>query len=62
MRKVRMPVFSTEEAGWQEMTVDFDPFLFFNKVHGGLARMSATSLSNVSSGGGETALVVLEDV
>lgn len=61
VRKVTMPVFSTEQLTWEEMTVDFDPFLFFNEVHGGLARMSATSLSNVSSGGGETALVILED-
>lgn len=61
VRKVKMPVFSSDELTWEEMTVDFDPFLFHNKVHGGLARMSATSLSNVSLGGGETSLVILED-
>lgn len=61
VRKVKIPVFSSDELSWEEMTVDFDPFLFHNKVHGGLARMSATSLSNVSSGGGETSLVILED-
>ena len=61
VRKVGMPVFSTGRLTWEEMTVDFDPFLFNNKVHGGLARMSATALSNVSSGGGETSLVILED-
>ena len=44
----------------EPMIVDFDPFLFANQVHGGLARLSASSLCNVSSGGGETALLILE--
>jgi hypothetical protein len=43
------------------MLVDFDPFLFRNEMHGGLARLSSSLLCNVSSGGGVTALLVLED-
>ena len=43
------------------MIVDFNPFLFHNQVEGALVRLSASSLSNVSSGGGQTALLVLED-
>jgi hypothetical protein len=63
VRKVRMPMFtaeSLEEA--EEMFIDFNPFLFLNKVEGGLVRLSASSLCNVSSGGGETALFVLENL
>jgi len=43
------------------MFVDFNPFLFQNEVEGALIRLSASSLLNVSSGGGQTALLVLED-
>ena len=38
-----------------------DPFLFLNRVEGGLVRLSSSSLCNISSGGGETALLILED-
>lgn len=58
--KVLMPGY-TDEIEWEELLVDFDPFLFRNEMHGGLARLSSSSLSNVSSGGGVTALLVLED-
>jgi hypothetical protein len=42
------------------MFVDFNPFLFLNRMEGGLVRLSASSLCNVTSGGGQTALLVLE--
>jgi hypothetical protein len=61
VRKVSLPMFDTESLSRQEMLVDFDPFLFHNRVEGGLVRLSASSLCNVSSGGGEAALLVLED-
>ncbi len=60
VRKVSIPTF-TDHLAAQEMIVDFDPFLFRNEVEGGLVRLSASSLSNVSSGGGETAMLVLEN-
>jgi hypothetical protein len=44
----------------EPMIIDFDPFLFRNEAVGGMVRLSATSLCNVSSGGGVTALLVLE--
>ena len=44
----------------EPMIIDFDPFLFNNQVEGGLVRLSASSLCNVSSGGGQTALLILE--
>ena len=45
----------------EELLIDFDPFLFRGKVEGGLVRLSSSSLVNVAQGGGETALIVLED-
>jgi uncharacterized circularly permuted ATP-grasp superfamily protein len=60
VEKVLMPAY-TDAIEWEEMLVDFDPFLFRNEMHGGLARLSSSSLCNVSSGGGVTALLVLED-
>jgi hypothetical protein len=61
VRKVSLPMFDAMQMSREEMLVDFDPFLFLNRVEGGLVRLSASSLCNVSSGGGETALLVLED-
>jgi glutathionylspermidine synthase len=60
VEKIIMPGY-TDEIEWEEMLVDFDPFLFRNEMDGGLARLSSSSLCNVSSGGGVTALLVLED-
>jgi hypothetical protein len=61
VRKVRMGVFSEQGLTREEMFVDFNPYLFRGETEGALVRLSASSLCNVSSGGGETALVVLED-
>jgi hypothetical protein len=45
-----------------EVFIDFNPFLFNNEVEGALIRLSASTLLNVTSGGGQTALLVLEDM
>jgi uncharacterized circularly permuted ATP-grasp superfamily protein len=58
--KTQMPGYS-DRASLNEMYVDFNPFLFENKVEGALVRLSQAALLNVTSGGGETALLVLED-
>lgn len=60
VKKVAVPMF-TDRVQAEEMIVDFNPFLFNNRVEGGLVRLSSSSLCNVSSGGGQTALLVLED-
>jgi glutathionylspermidine synthase len=62
VRRQPMPAFSKTAAELVDVLVDFDPFLFHGEVDGGLVRLSSTVLCNVSSGGGETALVVLEGV
>jgi glutathionylspermidine synthase len=59
IEKLFIPMFG-DRAHAAEMNVDFNPFLFHNEVEGALVRLSASSLSNVSSGGGQTALLVLE--
>jgi hypothetical protein len=58
--KISIPVL-TDSVVMQELLVDFDPFLFDGKVEGGLVRLSSQSLVNVTQGGGETALVILEN-
>ncbi len=35
------------------MVVDLDPYVYFGRVHGVLARLSAGAISNVTSGGGQ---------
>lgn len=59
VKKVAIPMF-TDRVQCEEMFVDFNPFLFHNRVEGALVRLSASSLCNVSSGGGQTALLVVE--
>jgi len=61
LKKVPMPTFAGG-LRLQEMYVDFNPFLFHNEVEGALIRLSSSSLLNVTSGGGQTALLVLEDM
>ena len=62
VKKVAIPRFADDSVRRDEMFVDFNPFLFQNRMEGGLVRLSASSLCNVSSGGGQTALLVLEKV
>jgi hypothetical protein len=64
----RVPVKQTEipacfdaEAVRESLLVDFDPFLFCGRVEGGLVRLSSRSLVNITQGGGETALAILND-
>jgi hypothetical protein len=58
--KTTIPAYS-DHVSLDELYVDFNPFLFQNQVEGALIRLSASALLNVSSGGGQTALLVLED-
>jgi hypothetical protein len=58
--KVTVPAFS-DSIKMESLLIDFDPFLFLGKVEGGLVRLSSQSLVNVAQGGGQTALIILED-
>jgi uncharacterized circularly permuted ATP-grasp superfamily protein len=61
LKKVPMPMFS-DQVRLEELFVDFNPFLFDNQVEGALIRLSSFALLNITSGGGQTALLVLEDM
>jgi uncharacterized circularly permuted ATP-grasp superfamily protein len=60
MEKTNIPTYS-DRVYVDELFVDFNPFLFQNEVEGALIRLSSSSLLNVTSGGGQTALLVLEE-
>ena len=60
IEKTSIPAYS-DRVYVDELFVDFNPFLFQNEVEGALIRVSASSLLNVTSGGGQTALLVLEE-
>ena len=58
----RFPAFTLEGAvEWPELGFDCDPFLFLGRVEGAMVRVSSSPLSNVSAGGGVTALLVRDD-
>jgi uncharacterized circularly permuted ATP-grasp superfamily protein len=61
VEKHHLPTFG-EVVSREEMFVDFNPFLFHNKAEGALIRVSPSAVVNVTSGGGQTALLVLEDM
>jgi uncharacterized circularly permuted ATP-grasp superfamily protein len=61
LKTIPMPMFS-DRVRLEELFVDFNPFLFNNKTEGALIRLSSSALLNVTSGGGQTALLVLEDM
>ncbi len=52
--------FYDKNVSIEKLLVDFDPFLFQNKTEGGMVRLSSSALVNVTQGGGQTALIVLE--
>lgn len=61
LNKTPIPMFA-DRVRMEQMFVDFNPFLFHNEVEGALIRLSSSSLLNVTAGGGQTALLVLEDM
>jgi hypothetical protein len=60
VERTAIPVYRNGEATIEELTVDFDPFLFMGEVEGGMVRLASGSLVNITQGGGETALAILE--
>ena len=60
LEKTTIPAYS-DRVYLDHLFVDFNPFLFQNEVEGALIRLSASSLMNVTAGGGVTALLVLEE-
>ena len=60
LEKTNIPAYS-DRVYLDELFVDYNPFLFQNEAEGALIRLSASSLLNMTSGGGQTALLVLEE-
>lgn len=61
VKKIKIPMFN-DKVEFTEMHIDFNPYLFPSGVEGALVRLSPSSLVNVTQGGGETGLVILEGV
>jgi hypothetical protein len=55
------PVFNDTAWGFQPMYVDTNPFLFRGRVEGAMVRLSGSPVVNVTSGGGEAGLFVVEE-
>ena len=60
LRREVFPVFGEESWELRPMYVDTNPFLFRGRVEGAMVRLSGSPLLNVTSGGGEAGLFVLE--
>lgn len=60
IQKLTLPAFS-DKLERPELLIDFNPFVFPQGAEGALIRLSTSSLVNITQGGGQTALVVLED-
>ena len=55
------PIFGESHWALQPMYVDTNPFLFAGRVEGALVRLADSPVVNVTSGGGETGFLVIED-
>ena len=55
------PVFGESAWTFQPMYVDTNPFLFRGRVEGAMVRLSGSPVVNVTSGGGEAGLFVIEE-
>ena len=60
LRAEVFPVFGDDAWCLQPMYVDTNPFLFRGRVEGAMVRLSGSPVVNVTSGGGEAGLFVLE--
>lgn len=58
--RTEIPVFRNGEARMESLNVDFDPYLFMGMVEGGMVRLASGPLVNITQGGGETALVIVD--
>ncbi|HEX8146433.1 MAG TPA: hypothetical protein VF591_04440 [Pyrinomonadaceae bacterium] len=55
------PVFTDAAWGFRPLYADTNPFLFRGRVEGAMVRLSGSPVVNVTSGGGEAGLFVLEE-
>jgi len=55
------PVFGETAWNFQPLYVDTNPFIFRGRVEGAMVRLSGSPVVNVTSGGGEAGLFILEE-
>jgi uncharacterized circularly permuted ATP-grasp superfamily protein len=60
--RVAFPVVKKGKINYLDMVVDMDPYVFGAKVEGILTRLSASSLANVTAGGGTTPTYVIDQL
>lgn len=60
--KVPFPVVSNGKLEYHDMVVDMDPYAYGPDVDGVLTRLSASSLANVTAGGGTTPTFVISPI
>jgi hypothetical protein len=60
IRRETFPVCERDGIVERDMLVDFAPYLFRGRVAGFLTRLSATGLTNVTSGGGQVPAFIVE--
>jgi uncharacterized circularly permuted ATP-grasp superfamily protein len=56
------PIMRDGSLAFVDMVVDMDPYVFGEKVDGVLTRLSASSLANVTAGGGTTPTFVIDEI
>ena len=60
LKTAAFPIFTEERWSLEEMFVDTNPFIFRGRMEGAMVRLSDSPIVNVTSGGGETGLYVIE--
>jgi hypothetical protein len=60
VEKTEIPVYNDGTSSIESLNVDLDPFLFNGSVDGGMVRLGSGSLVNITQGGMEAALCILE--
>lgn len=60
--RARFPIMRDGKLQFEEMVVDLDPYVFGPRVEGVLTRLSASSLANVTAGGGTTPTFVIHKI
>lgn len=61
VERTEIPIYADGTAEIESLNVDLDPFLFNGNVDGAMVRLGGGSLVNITQGGMEAALCILED-
>jgi hypothetical protein len=59
-KTVRMPAYRGDRVTWEDVYFDVCPFVFGGQMEGGIVRLSATDITNVSAGACVSTLLVVD--